>query len=373
MSNELRKSLLLKQLGQDTAEDDAEEANTLPSLPSLRKSKPTRGNTDLPSSSRSWDEFFQHNEHVQLQDIGYDFNYYYSLPTSLDAPSIPVFIFHHGAGSSALSFANLCKQLCDKLQGKCACFAFDARGHGQTRIIDPGNRDSVKDFTRHSFDTDFTNIITHFVNNILADSNIPNAKISIILIGHSLGGSICTHTFQNLNNEIKAKIIGIAMLDIVEEAAIKALQKVNQFLNSTPNVFNSYQDAIEWHVSHHLSKLRESAEISIPALFTETKSGKIMRITNLSMFTPFWDTWFIGLSHEFINTPTSKLLILAGNDNLDKELIVGQMQGRYQLVVFQDSGHFIQEDAPLKTVVTLIDFWRRNDNKNVVIKSNWGK
>lgn len=49
------------------------------------------------------------------------------------------------------------------------------------------------------------------------------------------------------------------------------------------------------------------------------------------------------------------------------------MQGKYQLVVFQDSGHFIQEDSPIKTAITLIDFWKRNDSRNVVIKTNWGQ
>lgn len=81
----------------------------------------------------------------------------------------------------------------------------------------------------------------------------------------------------------------------------------------------------------------------------------------------------IDLSHSFVGLPVSKLLILAGNENLDKELIVGQMQGKYQLVVFQDSGHFIQEDSPIKTAITLIDFWKRNDSRNVVIKTNWGQ
>lgn len=392
MSEELRKRMLLNSLKkvetitEVRTEEESDKLSDLVHINKIRDSKLIKGNKNEYNKSEyltKWDEFFQVNERTQLNHCGYDFNYYYSLPTSLNAPTIPIFIFHHGAGSSALTFANLCKQLINKLDGKCGCFAFDARGHGQTRISkqsydarNDGNfkkNDSVVNFDRESFTDDFTNIITYFVTKILSNSEISSSKISIILVGHSLGGSICTHSLNKLPTDIKNKVIGIAMLDIVEEAAIKALKSVNQFLSSTPNVFNSYREAIDWHISHDLSKLKESAEISIPALFTNTKSGKIVRITNLTMFTPFWDTWFTGLSHEFVNTTTSKLLILAGNDNLDKELIVGQMQGKYQLVVFQESGHFIQEDAPLKTALTLIDFWKRNDNKNIVIKSNWGK
>lgn len=38
--------------------------------------------------------------------------------------------------------------------------------------------------------------------------------------------------------------------------------------------------------------------------------------------------WFTGLSRKFLNCRTAKLLILAGTDRLDKELLIGQMQGR---------------------------------------------
>jgi hypothetical protein len=37
-----------------------------------------------------------------------------------------------------------------------------------------------------------------------------------------------------------------------------------------------------------------------------------------------------------------KLLVLAGTDRLDKPLTIGQMQGKYQLIVYPESGHSIQ-------------------------------
>ena len=226
-------------------------------------------------------------------------------------------------------------------------------------------------FNRDSFIEDFVGLLNYWYKSKISQEPLQN--VSIILVGHSLGGSICTFAYHKLSTELQKKILGITMLDIVEEAAIQALNKVEHFLRNTPNVFRSIDDAVDWHVQHALSRLRTSAEISIPALFTPVKSEKVVRITNLKTFSPFWDTWFTGLSHSFVALPVSKLLILAGNENLDKELIVGQMQGKYQLVVFQDSGHFIQEDSPTKTAITLIDFWKRNDSKNVVIKTNWGQ
>ena len=43
------------------------------------------------------------------------------------------------------------------------------------------------------------------------------------------------------------------------------------------------------------------------------------------------------------------MLVLAGTDRLDRELMIGQMQGKYQLVVVPDVGHFVHEDAPERT------------------------
>lgn len=43
---------------------------------------------------------------------------------------------------------------------------------------------------------------------------------------------------------------------------------------------------------------------------------------------PFERTdWFTGLSQKFLNCRTAKLLLLAGTDRLDKDLLIGQMQG----------------------------------------------
>ncbi len=37
---------------------------------------------------------------------------------------------------------------------------------------------------------------------------------------------------------------------------------------------------------------------------------------------------------------------MAGTDRLDTELMIGQMQGKFRVVVLADCGHCIQEDVP---------------------------
>ena len=49
--------------------------------------------------------------------------------------------------------------------------------------------------------------------------------------------------------------------------------------------------------------------------------------TDLTATEYFWQGWFGGLSAKFLSARGGKLLLLAGTDRLDTELMVGQMQG----------------------------------------------
>ena len=59
--------------------------------------------------------------------------------------------------------------------------------------------------------------------------------------------------------------------------------------------------------------------------------------------------------------------MLAGTDRLDKDLMIGQMQGKYQLQVFPEAGHFLHEDQAEKTAMTVAEFYRRNDRSALVL------
>ena len=61
------------------------------------------------------------------------------------------------------------------------------------------------------------------------------------------------------------------------------------------------------------------------------------------------------------------MLLLAGTDRLDKELMIGQMQGKFQLQVLPDAGHFVHEDQAEKSAMIIADFYRRNDRSALVL------
>lgn len=109
----------------------------------------------------------------------------------------------------------------------------------------------------------------------------------------------------------------------------------------------------------------DSARVSVPALVRST-ADSFGWITDLASSEQYWSGWFTGLSKKFLTARAAKLLVLAGTDRLDTELMIGQMQGKYQLVVMQEVGHCLQEDAPDRLAVTLVDFMKRNDQANIL-------
>lgn len=106
-------------------------------------------------------------------------------------------------------------------------------------------------------------------------------------------------------------------------------------------------------------KNKESACISIPPQLIQKDDGLYHWRTNLYRTRSFWPGWFTGMSDLFVNTPVPKVLIIADTDRLDTPLTIAQMQGKYQLAIFPQVGHLIQEDSPSKTVSTIFNFMER--------------
>jgi protein phosphatase methylesterase 1 len=65
------------------------------------------------------------------------------------------------------------------------------------------------------------------------------------------------------------------------------------------------------------------------------------------------------LSAKFLNVHAPKLLLLAGVDRLDKDLMVGQMQGKFQMQILPLCGHAVHEDAPEEVSDALAGFMIR--------------
>jgi protein phosphatase methylesterase 1 len=115
---------------------------------------------------------------------------------------------------------------------------------------------------------------------------------------------------------------------------------MENYLSTRPTSFPSLASGIEWHTRSRTIRDSTSARVSVPPLLVEndsvttaspTRRGQWTWRTDLAATKPFWENWFVGLSKKFLEAKGGKLLLLAGTDRLDKELIIGQMQGLPQI------------------------------------------
>lgn len=310
-----------------------------------------------------WTNFFDQDLYLERQ-MG-DVHLTHHVYLTPHVGSGPLFVTHHGAGSSGLSFATLAAEL-KKRMPNAGILSPDARAHGETTV-----RKTTVDGTEPALDLTLSTLSDDLAFVVKATqarmhwAELPN----IILVGHSLGGAVVTNVaFQNL---LGPAVVGYAVLDVVEGSAMDALQSMESYLSTRPKSFPSVAAGITWHTRSRTIRNANSARASVPALLWQDSSkvgpAQWTWRTDLAATKPFWEDWFVGLSNKFLAGPGGKLLLLAGTDRLDKELIIGQMQGKYQLEVFPDAGHFIHEDQPVKAAEILADFYGRNDRSALVL------
>jgi protein phosphatase methylesterase 1 len=313
--------------------------------------------------------------------------------------SAPLFVTHHGAGSSGLSFAVLTSEIRKLLPGA-GILSLDARGHGSTTIT-PASE--TLDLSLATLSSDLVTVIRE-TQKAMSWSEIP----LLILVGHSLGGAVVTDVAKSA--ALGNSVLGYAVLDVVEGSAIDALTSMQTYLSTRPTGFPTLESGIDWHIRSRTIRNSMSARTSVPALLKYESGGENAPPakpwtwrTDLAATQPFWEGWFVGLSKKFLEAKGGKLLLLAGTDRLDKELMIGQMQGqflyfplshshmigysdlpicsnmivyvliwccskgKYALQVFPEAGHFIHEDLPGKTAIAIVDFYKRNDRSAMVL------
>ncbi|OAP01138.1 hypothetical protein AXX17_AT4G11270 [Arabidopsis thaliana] len=125
--------------------------------------------------------------------------------------------------------------------------------------------------------------------------------------------------------------------------------------------FPSIEKAIEYSVRGGSLRNIDSARVSIPTTlkYDDSKHCYVYR-TRLEETEQYWKGWYDGLSEKFLSSPVPKLLLLAGTDRLDRTLTIGQMQGKFQMIVVKHTGHAIQEDVPEEFANLVLNFISRN-------------
>ncbi|KAF2763717.1 protein phosphatase methylesterase 1 [Teratosphaeria nubilosa] len=331
-------------------------ASSADSLASVNTVRPSSREQEAPPTH--WTSYFAQELWLQQDSDEQRAKYHVYLTPPADLEKGPLFICHHGAGSAGLSFAVFAQGVRQKLP-EAGVLALEARGHGSI-ITNSTTGEEIVDFSLQTLASDAVTMI-----------NLTRAKLEwtqlppSVLVGHSLGGAIVTQMAADY--ALGSQLIGFSVIDVVEGSAVEALQHMRSYLSSRPSIFASIDEAVTWHLRSRTLRNPESAKASVPALFSPLPSGKYVWKTDLNTTVKWWEDWFTGMSQKFLKGRGAKQLILAGTDRLDKELMIGQMQGRFQLVVIPEAGHFVQEDVPEKTAGLLVEFFKRNDRSASVL------
>lgn len=354
---DLRRAAMQAAARRSGVPDDDEERDVPGELPVFGAAGGASRRRDRDLSPLSSKDCFSAALEVDIQTSGgpATLRAYYTPPSGPLEEST-VMVLHHGAGFGALAYALMAREVTRLSNGEVGLLAYDCRGHGRSQFPPA----TAREMSLEGLRDDMLSVIQA----VFPDES---TRPSLIMVGHSMGGAVAVATAHALEERSIARVSGVVMIDIVEGTSLQVLPLMGDIVRRRPARFSSVEDAIRWHLESRTIRRAESARHSVPPLVRRAADGSWEWCADLVASEPFWKGWFTGLSSSFLKARTARLLILAETDNLDQELMIGQMQGKYQLVISPHAGHCVQEDAPEDTAATLVNFWRRNEKLRLPI------
>eukprot|EP00069_Balaena_mysticetus_P011293 bmy_01332T0 len=243
---------------------------------------------------------------------------------------------------------------------QCRIVALDLRGHGETKVK------NSEDLSAETMAKDVGNVVEAMYGDL---------PPPIMLIGHSMGGAIAVHT---ASSNLVPSLLGLCMIDVVEGTAMDALNSMQNFLRGRPKTFKSLENAVEWSVKSGQIRNLESARVSMVGqvkqcegiaspegsksivegiIEEEEEDEEGSESVNKRKKEDDMETI---LTLGELNWQKQKNTGMAGVDRLDKDLTIGQMQGKFQMQVLPQCGHAVHEDAPDKVAEAVATFLIRH-------------
>ncbi|KAL5993277.1 hypothetical protein ACLOJK_014201 [Asimina triloba] len=184
-----------------------------------------------------------------------------------------------------------------KIKEKARVVAMDLRGHGKS------STDNDLDLSIETLCNDVVGVLKAMYG---------DSPPAIVLVGHSMGGSVTVHVAAK---KVISNVAGMVVVDVVE---------------------------IEWSVKGGSLRNVDSARLSVPSTLRYDDSKK-------------WDRQIRQIFVCLIQYYFIYWLLL-----LHRPLTIGQMQGKFQMVVVRHTGHAIQEDVPDEFATLVLNFISRN-------------
>lgn len=292
-------------------------------------------------SPRKWSECFDHAMDITLPSRNGSWRVY-DIGFTADVDIALVLL--HGGGHGALSWG----LVAEKLKVSCPIVAFDARGHGHSKSNDDLNLSAetqVKDAEL---------LIKEFLNR----KGLDKSSMRLVICGHSMGGAIAIRLSAS---GLLPQIVGLIVIDVVEGTAMSALPYMSSWIERRLSSFSSVEKAIHYVIRAGHVRNADSARLSVPAQVKhDVEKNRWVWRTKLERTEQYWRGWFTGLSSLFLSVPAAKMLVLANVNRLDKDLMIAQMQGKFQNILIPEAGHAVHEDQPEQTAQAILEYLRRN-------------
>ena len=296
-----------------------------------------------------------------------------SASSASSVPIDTIVLCVHGCPCTALSWAPAARALARRLGPSRVVAAVDLRGHGETRCANDSALDA--DTLAADLVAVAAALRRRFEFKKIGDANGHERKRPcVFLVGHSAGGAAAARAASSSFVDDGATFAGVAMVDATEGAGLAAIPRMEANLAAgvRPESFASERDAVAWALRAGLTRNVDAARVSVPSQLARSRLGDddasdglsssasvFAWRTSLAATRPHWRGWFEGVSRAFLAAPCPKLLVLAGVDRLDDELVVAQMSGKFQTVLFPDAGHAVHEDEPERVADAVAAFVRR--------------
>ena len=162
-----------------------------------------------------WTDFFAQELYLDsiTSTAKTTFHVYLTPPASKG----PLFVTHHGAGSSGLSFA-VCASEIKKALPDAGILSIDARGHGETiyQRLRPGTLESIGEKDGSVLDLNLESLSEDLVTIVrLTQKKMGwTALPGLVLVGHSLGGAVVVDVAKQ--GKLGSAVLAYAVLDVVE-------------------------------------------------------------------------------------------------------------------------------------------------------------
>nr|POF22794.1 protein phosphatase methylesterase 1 [Quercus suber] len=163
-----------------------------------------------------WSAYFDREDDIRIKDTENVFHVY------MAGTEGPVVFCLHGGGYSGLSFALAASIIKEKAR----VVAMDMRGHGKS---------SAENELDLSIETMCDDVVA-VVKEMYGDS--PPA---IVLVGHSMGGSVAVHVAAKKS---LPSLAGLIVVDVVEGTAMASLIHMQKILSSRMQHFSSIEKAV---------------------------------------------------------------------------------------------------------------------------------